>query len=104
LKATSKTNPYDFKATQQSYGMWAVPPDIDTTVLVIFAKGENTNANAFWMGCVQDPMTNQMVPGNGSSTKTRLEAGPVTVQSKGAGVRHGCFTGRREESKHVRPR
>jgi hypothetical protein len=82
LKATSKTNPYDFKATQQSYGMWAVPPDIDTTVLVIFAKGENTNANAFWMGCVQDPMTNQMVPGNGSSTKTRLEAGPVTVQSK----------------------
>ena len=75
LKATSKTNPYDFKATQQSYGMWAVPPDIDTTVLVIFAKGENTNANAFWMGCVQDPMTNQMVPGNGSTDKTRVAAG-----------------------------
>ena len=75
LKATSKTDPYDFKATQQSYGMWAVPPDIDTTVLVIFAKGENTNANAFWMGCVQDPMTNQMVPGNGSTDKTRVAAG-----------------------------
>jgi len=75
LKATSKTDPYDFKATQQSYGMWAVPPDIDTTVLVIFAKGENQNANAFWMGCVQDPMTNQMVPGNGSTDKTRVAAG-----------------------------
>jgi len=55
--------------------MWAVPPDIDTTVMVIFAKGENTNANAFWMGCVQDPMTNQMVPGNGSTDKTRVAAG-----------------------------
>jgi hypothetical protein len=74
LKATSKTDPYDFKATQQSYGMWAVPPDVDTTVLVIFAKGENQNANAFWMGCVQDPMTNQMVPGNGSTDKTRVAA------------------------------
>ena len=39
LKAVSKTDPYKFQTTQQSYGMWAVPPDIDTTVLVIFAKG-----------------------------------------------------------------
>ena len=74
LKAVSKTDPYSFKDTQQSYGMWAVPPDIDTTVLVIFAKGENMNANAFWMGCVQDPLTNQMVPGNGATDKTRVGA------------------------------
>jgi hypothetical protein len=74
LKATSTSDPYSFKDTQQSYGMWAVPPDVDTTVLVIFAKGENQNANAFWMGCVQDPLTNQMVPGNGSTDKTRVAA------------------------------
>jgi hypothetical protein len=74
LKASSTSDPYSFKDTQQSYGLWAVPPDIDTTVLVIFAKGENQNANAFWMGCVQDPMTNQMVPGNGSTDKTRVAA------------------------------
>ena len=72
LKTVSKTDPYSFKDTQQSYGMWAVPPDIDTTVLVIFAKGENQNANAFWMGCVQDPLTNQMVPGHGATDKTRV--------------------------------
>jgi len=72
LRTVSKTDPYSFKDTQQSYGMWAVPPDIDTTVLVIFAKGENQNANAFWMGCVQDPMTNQMVPGYGATDKTRV--------------------------------
>ena len=72
LRTVSKTDPYSFKDTQQSYGMWAVPPDIDTTVLVIFAKGENQNANAFWMGCVQDPLTNQMVPGHGATNKTRV--------------------------------
>ena len=77
LWAVSKSDPYSFKDTQQSYGMWAVPPDIDTTVLVIFAKGENQNENAFWMGCVQDPLTNQMVPGNGATDKTRV-AGNTT--------------------------
>jgi hypothetical protein len=74
LGATSNTDPYSFKDTQQSYGMWAVPPDIDTTVLVIFAKGDNLANSAFWMGCVQDPMTNQMVPGNGATDKTRVAA------------------------------
>jgi hypothetical protein len=77
IRAVSKTNPYDFKATQQSYGMWAVPPDIDTTVLVIFAKGDQNANTAFWIGCVQDPLTNQMVPGNGATAKTRLDAGGV---------------------------
>ena len=74
LKAVSKTDPYSFKETQQSYGLWAVPPDIDTTVLVIFAKGEAKNSTAFWMGCVQDPLTNQMIPGNGASENTRIGA------------------------------
>ena len=74
LNATSKTDPYSFIDTQQSYGMWAVPPDIDTSVLVIFAKGDNNNSSAFWMGCIQDPMTNQMVPGNGATVNTRTDA------------------------------
>ena len=83
LRAVSKTNPYDFNATQQSYGMWAIPPDIDTTVMVIFAKGDQNANTAFWIGCVQDPMTNQMVPGNGASDRTRLDAGGVDFgQSK----------------------
>jgi len=52
---------------QRSYGMWAIPPDVDTNVLVIFAKGEKGQKNAFWLGCIQEPLTNQMVPGNGAS-------------------------------------
>ena len=44
FKAVSKTEPYNFKQNQTSYGMWAIPPDIDTNVLVIFAKGQKAKA------------------------------------------------------------
>jgi hypothetical protein len=73
-EATSKTNPYDYKSTQHSYGMWAVPPDIDTEVLVIFAAGNKGESSAFWIGCVQQPLTNQQVPGYGSSSNSSTAA------------------------------
>ena len=52
--------------SQHSYGFWAVPPDIGTKVLVIFAEGKLEQA--YWKGCVQDPFTNHMTPGIASST------------------------------------
>ena len=58
----------NYKDSQHSYGFWAVPPDIGTRVLVIFAEGKMDQA--FWIGCVQEPMTNQMTPGIASSTLT----------------------------------
>jgi len=70
INATSKSDPNDYKATQHSYGFWAIPPDIDTEVLVIFAKGETEKKSAFWIGCVQQPLTNQQVPGYGASKFT----------------------------------
>ena len=47
--------------SQHSYGMWMVPPDLETKVLVIFAEGKLEQA--YWIGCVQDPYTNHMTPG-----------------------------------------
>ena len=58
----------DYKDSQHSYGFWAVPPDIGTRVLVIFAEGKMDQA--FWIGCVPEPMTNQMTPGIASSELT----------------------------------
>ena len=58
----------DYEDSQHSYGFWAVPPDIDTRVLVIFAEGDTTQG--YWIGCVQEPYTNHMVPGIASSTDT----------------------------------
>ena len=39
-----------YQNTQKSYGMWMVPPDIGTRVLVIFAEG-NLNLG-YWIGCI----------------------------------------------------
>ena len=74
IAAVSTSIPYEYRETQHSYGMWAVPPDIDTEVLVIFAKGDRTANTAFWIGCVQKPLVNQQLPGYGSSNNTEYNA------------------------------
>ncbi len=58
----------NYANTQHSYGMWAVPPDIDSKVLVIFAEGKITNG--YWIACVQEPFVNNMTPGIASSKDT----------------------------------
>ncbi len=67
------TNSGDFHATQKSYGFWAVPPDVGTQVLVMFANG-NVN-EGFWIGCVPDMQINHMVPGLASSERSIEEGG-----------------------------
>lgn len=51
----------DFGGTQKAYGMWMVPPDIGTKVMVIFINGESNQG--YWIGCVPEPFQNHMVPG-----------------------------------------
>ena len=58
----------NYESSQHSYGMWFVPPDIDTQVLVIFAEGKISQA--FWIGCVTDKLLNHMVPGIAASVDT----------------------------------
>lgn len=63
-------DPKSFNDVQKSYGMWMIPPDIGTTVMVIFVDG-NTQ-DGFWIGCVPDLYQNHMVPGIAASRKTNL--------------------------------
>ena len=63
-KAGSST----YEGSQHSYGFWGVPPDLETRVLVMFVEGNKSQA--FWIGCIQDPYTNHMVPGIASSEDT----------------------------------
>jgi hypothetical protein len=51
----------NFNDVQKSYGMWMVPPDVGTTVLVIFIDGDPNQG--YWIGCVPDEFQNHMVPG-----------------------------------------
>ena len=47
--------------TQTSYGFWAVPPDLDNQVIVMFANGDPTRG--VMMGCLFQQFMNKMVPG-----------------------------------------
>jgi hypothetical protein len=62
------SNVTSYADSQHSYGMWMVPPDIDTKVLVTFVEGKISQG--YWIGCVQEPFVNNMVPGIASSTDT----------------------------------
>ena len=55
-----------FSNSQQSYGMWAVPPDIGNLVLVIFVEGNHDNG--YWIGCVPDEYMNFQIPGRAGTT------------------------------------
>jgi len=57
----------DFGSTQKSYGWWAVPPDVGTTVVVMFIDGDARRG--YWIGCVQDEGMNFMVPGLAATQK-----------------------------------
>jgi hypothetical protein len=85
FSSVSKSDPYSHTTSQSSYGMWAVPPDIETHVLVIFAEGDKKQSHAFWIGCIQEPLSNHMVPGMGASKKSRLgveTTGDISTQGK----------------------
>jgi len=50
----------NFQSTQKSYGMWFIPPDVGTTVLVMFAEGNISKG--YWIGCVPPAYMNWMTP------------------------------------------
>lgn len=50
-----------FAFSQQTYGFWAVPPDIGNLVLITFVMGDPTRG--FWFACVPNLQTMHMVPG-----------------------------------------
>ena len=46
--------------TQKSYGMSFVPPDVGSTVLVMFVEGNPSEG--YWFGCAMDRFANHMIP------------------------------------------
>lgn len=58
--------------SQQAYGFWAIPPDVDVPVLVCFINGDA--ARGFWFACLWQQNMNHMVPGLpvGKTTDTSL--------------------------------
>lgn len=65
-------NSQNFQDVQKSYGMWFVPPDVGTVVMVIFIDGDPNQG--YWMGCIPDLYQNHMVPGIAASQDTAMTA------------------------------
>ena len=69
-----------YEHTQKSYGMWMVPPDVGTKVLVIFAEG---NANfGYWIGCIPADYMNFMVPDGKASTENTTGITPPPLRGR----------------------
>jgi hypothetical protein len=54
-------NSHLYGESQQSYGWWSVPPDVENQVLVTFINGEASKG--FWFACIYSQNMNHMVPG-----------------------------------------
>lgn len=72
-------SPNDYNNTQQSYGMWMIPPDPGVTVVVFFPNG-NSKAG-FWIGCVPDENMNFMIPGI-PATQNNVEGSTADSQGR----------------------
>jgi len=53
----------NFGTEQQSYGFWAVPPDIGNHVLITFVMGDASRG--YWFACIPNTPSISMVPGIG---------------------------------------
>jgi hypothetical protein len=51
----------NFAISQQTYGFWAVPPDLNNQVLVTFVMGDASRG--FWFGCIPNTQSTHMLPG-----------------------------------------
>lgn len=62
-----------YKTNPSAYGQWQAPPDIGTKVVCVFVNGDPDAG--YYIGCIPDPETLQMVPAIGSSESVTLNEG-----------------------------
>jgi hypothetical protein len=76
LANTTPDNSY--RNTQQSYGFWAVPPDVGTKVLVMFVEGDR--GRGYWFACVPDEGMNFMIPDGRAATEITADDTPSELR------------------------
>lgn len=69
---SGNTDGNTYMNTTQSYGMWFVPPDIGTKVLVMLVEGRRDVG--YWFACVPEEFMNFMIPDGRASTQNNTRA------------------------------
>jgi hypothetical protein len=77
------SDPKSFDQTQKAYGMWMVPPDIGTKVMVIFINGDTNQG--YWMGCIPSTFQNHMIPDIAAQELPSTWLTPDQLQAYGPG-------------------
>lgn len=73
-------NVEEYSDTIKSYGFWAVPPDLDTQVLVTFVAGKG--APCYWFACVFQTGTQVSIPGLPAGKTHKGKNIPVAPKNK----------------------
>jgi len=73
----------DYNNTQKSYGMWMVPPDVGTYVMIIFIDGDPKRG--YWIGCVGSEAENMnfMMPGIAATQRVVEDVDPDNAGNYG---------------------
>lgn len=69
----------DYTNDPHTYGFWFTPPDLETHVLCVFAKGDINQG--YYLGCVPKPGFNQMIPAIGSVPVPEFKTNPAESAS-----------------------
>ena len=74
----------NFAFSQQTYGFWAVPPDVGNFVLITFVMGDPSRG--FWFACIPNTQTLHMVPGlarpSGTNASSKINVDPTFGQNR----------------------
>lgn len=62
-----KSRETTFNTVNHTYGMWFVPPDLNSQVLVTFIAGRPDKG--YWFACISPHASHNMIPGLAASTK-----------------------------------
>lgn len=73
-------DPTQGNQSQNSYGFWMVPPDINSIVLIMFVNGDPSRG--IWIGSLYQQFMNNMVPGIAASTTYEGDTEPTTEYNK----------------------
>ena len=68
-----------FTNTPNTYGFWAVPPDIGVEVLVMFIAGDPMRG--YWFACVNSSISRFMIPAIAGSTNTDLSGASADIKN-----------------------
>jgi len=68
-----------FTNVPNTYGFWAVPPDIGVQVVVLFIAGDPLRG--YWIACVNNGLGGSMTPGIASSTNVDLTHASADIKA-----------------------